>query len=73
MTTERWTQADEIKLESMMKRKMDIMSKNREPVIQLAADIEKWGAMDRADKLISNAKYVRGILEPFDDNFRPIG
>lgn len=74
MTTDKWTPANETQLAAMIKRKTDIMDKNKGPVIELAEKIVLWH-MDSAvyslpDSLIENAKMIRGVLEPFDDTFR---
>ena len=70
MTTDRWTNADETKLQSMIKRKADIMEKNKAPVVELARKFHFWFVDSKApveDMLIENAKQIRDVLEPFDD------
>jgi len=70
MTTDRWTHADETKLNAMLKRKNEIMSKNKAPVVEIASKIVEWvnnAHIELPDKLIENSNLIRDALEPFDD------
>jgi len=73
MTTDKWTLADETKLQSILKRKTEIMARNREPVVAIAAKILEWvddANIQLPDKLIESAQVIRSILEPFDESHR---
>ncbi len=76
MAIEKWTQHDEELLAQMQARRERVHQATRKPLQQfidlsMPTVTEREAVMLVTDWMIANAKFLRDLLEPFDDGVRP--